>query len=174
MRLGQDESVQDVLNVREVKFHRCFDRDCSLQREDRVEGRCREPFPNCHKKHGLCDVCLDSVRILAHVEPTTVEVQFFVFCWKAVGFSTRSSDWQPRIMIFQVVRPMVWLRSHVGSCRRSTWLGLGFEDTAEQKDFEKVRLTFNVGVNRSPDNVFPSGVFSSNMVNRVKPVYDYA
>ena len=73
------EGVKEVLNVREVEFHRCLEGDSLWQREARVEGRRCELCAHCINVSGLCGVCLSSLRISAYFKPQTVEASFFAF-----------------------------------------------------------------------------------------------
>ena len=74
-----DEGVKEVLNVREVEFHRSLEGDSLWQREARVEGRRCELCAHCINVSGLCGVCLSSPRISTYFKPQTVEASFFVF-----------------------------------------------------------------------------------------------
>ena len=76
---ADSEGVQEVLNVREVEFHRSLEGDSLWQREARVEGRRCELCAHCINVSGLCGVCLSSPRISTYIKPQTVGASFFMF-----------------------------------------------------------------------------------------------
>ena len=96
------ESVQHVLNVQEVEFHRCMDGDRFSQREARVEGRCCGPCTHCLNIRGLREICLSSTT------PKSCRNGILRVPKNALGFTTRSSDWRFRLAIRHAFRPIVW------------------------------------------------------------------
>ena len=125
-----DEGLQDVLNVQEVKLHRCLDGDHHLQSEARVEGRGSEPFPHCLY---AAYVTFFFPRFVTWHTPNRNLSRFDSCCSvERNGITTRNSYWQFRMKILQAFRRM-------GLASKSLWALWAFdmarsgtEDTAEQ------------------------------------------